>query len=96
MTPEKRCRPPVAIHALAQPRAKAVDLDGVEPHQADVAQRAGELARVIELRAAVAGMEALVSSSSRTGTRGSTWNILRNSFSSRMYARQLTARRSSP
>src|SRR6185369_4607233 len=43
-----------------------------------------------------ASMEAEVSSNNRTGTRGSTWNIFRNSFSSRMYARQLTARRSSP
>ena len=32
---------------------EAVYLNGVEPHQADVAQRPGQLARVVELRAAV-------------------------------------------
>ena len=41
-------------------------------------------------------MEELVSSSRRTGTRGSIWNIFRNIFSRRRYARQLTARKSSP
>src|SRR6516225_8605729 len=41
-------------------------------------------------------MESEESISRRTGTRGSTWNILRKSFSRRRYARQFTARRSSP
>ena len=65
--------------------AEALELDGVQPHQADVAERGGQLARVIEFRAAVPPViEALVSSSIRTGTRGSIWNIFRNIFSSRM------------
>ena len=71
---------------IAQAAAKRAGADGIQPHQADIAQRRRQLARVIELTAVCrsAVMEALVSSSNRTGTRGSTWNIFRNSFSSRM------------
>ena len=53
ITPGKRCRPPVDEDAMAQAVRKTVHLDGIQPHQPDIAQRRGELARVIELAAAV-------------------------------------------
>ena len=60
-----------------------MDFDRIQPHQPDVAERAGQLARVIEFSPPYAIMESLKSISMRTGTRGSTWNIFRKSFSSR-------------
>ena len=60
-----------------------MQLDAVQPHQPDVAKGRRQPPRVIEFAAAVGVMESLVSSSIRTGTRGSTWNIFRKSFSSR-------------
>ena len=59
-------------HALLQAVGEALNLDRVQAHQAHVAQRARQFPRVIELHPPCAVMEALVSSSRRTGTRGST------------------------
>ena len=58
------------------------DFDGVEAHEADVAEGRGEAQGVVELASRHA--DADVSSSMRTGTRGSIWNILRNILSRRM------------
>ncbi len=51
----KRCRPPPHRNESPKLLAEGLNADGIEPHQADVAQRRGQLARVVELRDGAGG-----------------------------------------
>ncbi len=72
--------------AFMQIAGEGQDFDGVEPHQTHITKRRAEPQSVLELvlRPGRGAIETDVSSSSRTGTRGSIWNIFRNILSSRM------------